>query len=193
MTQPAICVTTMRKRHARAALVIERLVNPKPWSLEVLHSELGLAETRAYFVAMSDRTVVGFAGLMMAVDDGHVTNIAVHPNWQRQRIASRLLVALTRAAIERGATALTLEVRLSNKGAQQLYRHFGFAPVGVRKRYYQQPEEDALIMWAHDIQRAEYCELVAALESQLPEPVVVLKSRRVSSNEGFACNSVADL
>ena len=67
---------------------------------------------------------------MMSLTDGHVTTIAVDPDWQRQGVATRLLIALAREAIARGATALTLEVRLSHRGAQQLYQHFGFTSVG---------------------------------------------------------------
>ena len=81
---------------------------------------------------------------MMSLDDGHVTTIAVDPEWQRQGVGTRLLLALAREAIARGATALTLEVRLSHRGAQELYQRFGFTAVGVRKGYYADTGEDAL-------------------------------------------------
>ena len=81
-----------------------------------------LRTTRAYFVARVGRDVVGYAGLMMTAEDGHVTTIAVDPKWHRHKIGTRLLLALAREAIARDAENLTLEVRLSNKGAQDLYR-----------------------------------------------------------------------
>ena len=89
----------------------------------------------------------------MSLTDGHVTTIAVDPAWHRHGIGTRLLLALAREAIARGATALTLEVRLSNQGAQELYRRFGFTAVGVRKGYYADTGEDALVMWAYEVER----------------------------------------
>ena len=86
---------------------------------------VALRSTRAYYVAKVGRDVVGYAGLMMSLSDGHVTTLAVDPAWHRHHIGQRLLLALAREAIEREATALTLEVRLSNKGAQALYKRFG--------------------------------------------------------------------
>jgi ribosomal-protein-alanine N-acetyltransferase len=88
--------------------------------------------------------------------DGHVTTIAVDPPWHRSGIGARLLLQLTRDAIQRGATALTLEVRVGNEAAQSLYRTFGYSPAGVRKGYYVETGEDALFMWAHDVDRPDY-------------------------------------
>ena len=158
----------MRRRHVRSVLRIEQQVYPRPWSASLFHSELALRSTRAYYVARVGRDVVGYAGLMMTVDDGHVTTIAVDPKWHRHKIGTRLLLVLAREGISRGATSLTLEVRMSNRGAQELYRQFGFAPVGVRKNYYQEVNEDALVMWAHEVDRPEYAELLDAIERQLP-------------------------
>jgi [ribosomal protein S18]-alanine N-acetyltransferase len=110
--------------------------------------------------------------LMMAVGDGHVTTIAVDPEWQRYGVGTRLLLALGREAIARGATALTLEVRLSHRGAQQLYQRFGFAAVGVRKGYYADTGEDALIMWAHEVDTSDYAALLERLERGVPGTTV---------------------
>jgi ribosomal-protein-alanine N-acetyltransferase len=167
-----VVISPMRKRHLRAVLAIEEQVNPKPWTLGLFQSELALRETRAYFVAHTGmRQVIGFGGVMLSLDDGHITTLGVDPAFQRRHVATRLMIVLARTAIQRGAHALTLEVRLSNKSAQELYRRFGFAPVGVRKAYYQQPEEDALIMWAHDVDRDDYEELLATHERALPHPL----------------------
>jgi len=125
-TELAVHVAPMRRRHLRAVLRIEAQVYPRPWSASLFLSELALRSTRAYYVARVGRDVVGYAGLMMTAGDGHVTTIAVHPRWHRHRIGTRLLLALARDAVARGAGALTLEVRLSNKAAQHLYRRFGF-------------------------------------------------------------------
>lgn len=166
--EPVVHVQAMRRRHVRSVLKIEQEVYPRPWSASLFLSELALRSTRAYFVARIGREVVGYAGLMMTVDDGHVTTIAVDPRWHRNKIGTRLLLVLARDAIARGATSLTLEVRMTNRGAQELYRHFGFGPVGVRKNYYQEVNEDALVMWAHEVDRPEYSELLDSIERGLP-------------------------
>jgi ribosomal-protein-alanine N-acetyltransferase len=135
----------------------------------VFHDELDQVAGghRTYVVAKLGRSVVGYAGLMFVVDEAHVTNVAVHPDHRRSGIATRLLLALARGAIERGCVAWTLEVRASSTGAQALYRAFGFVPAGVRAKYYENTE-DAIVMWCHDIQGAEYAERLARLEPVRP-------------------------
>ena len=100
--------------------------------------------------------VVGYAGLMLTGDDAHVTTIAVDPAWHRHKIGTRLLLNLAREARGPGRRHLTLEVRVCNSGAQAMYRRFGFEPAGVRKNYYAETNEDALVMWADDIDSADY-------------------------------------
>lgn len=171
-------VVAMRRRHLRSVLRIEGLVYPRPWSASLFLSELAMRSSRAYFVGRVGRDVVGYAGLMMSVDDGHVTTIAVDPPWHRRQIGMRLLMTLAREAIAREAVNLTLEVRLSNKGAQELYRRFGFVPVGVRKNYYVETNEDALIMWANDINQPEYEDLLDGLERQIRGTTTVEEIKR---------------
>jgi ribosomal-protein-alanine N-acetyltransferase len=98
-----------------------------------------------------------------------VTNIAVEPEQHRRKIGTRLLYELVREAQRMGATAVSLEVRASNWAAQRLYGHFGFRPVGVRKGYYQETNEDALVMWTDDIRTPEYDRLLAGIIDQVPE------------------------
>ncbi len=159
-----VYVVPMRRRHLRSVLRIEALVYPRPWSHSLFLSELALRGSRAYFVARVGRDIVGYAGLMINADDAHITTIAVDPVHHRRQIGTRLLLVLVREALARGARHMTLEVRLSNHAAQDLYRRFGFGPVGVRKNYYQETHEDALVMWVHDIDSSEYGALLAALE-----------------------------
>jgi ribosomal-protein-alanine N-acetyltransferase len=161
-------ILAMRRRHLRSVLRIEGRAYPVPWSMSLFLSELALRSTRAYYVAYVGRQLVGYAGLMMTLDDGHITTIAVDPPWHRHKVGSRLLLALTKEALRRGATSLTLEVRLHNKGAQNLYRQFGFRPVGVRKNYYAETKEDALVMWAEDVATPEYAKLLDSLEAEIP-------------------------
>jgi ribosomal-protein-alanine N-acetyltransferase len=157
----------LRRRHLRSVLRIEGQVYPKPWSLTLFMSELNLRNSRHYIAARVDGQLVGYAGLMFSPDEAHVTTLAVDPEWHRRQIGTRLLLSLARSAAARGSHHLTLEVRMSNLAAQALYRQFGFEPAGVRKNYYAEINEDALIMWAHDIDRPEYAERLAAIETSV--------------------------
>lgn len=170
-------VVPMRRRHLRSVLRIESQVYPRPWSLSLFMSELALRTSRAYYVARLEGLVVGYAGLMMTTDSGHVTTIAVDPAWHRHKLGTRLLLVLAREALRRGANSLTLEVRMSNEPAQELYRQFGFEPAGVRKNYYVETNEDALVMWAHDISSPEYLHRLQELEAGVPGATVVEEVR----------------
>ena len=169
----------MRRRHLRSVMRIEVQVYPRPWSLSLFMSELALRSTRVYYVARVEGVVAGYAGLMMTVDDGHITTIAVDPDWHRHNIGTRLLMALARQAIARGATSLTLEVRVGNKPAQELYRKFGFRPCGIRKNYYVETNEDALVMWCEDIGTVEYLHRLAALTGTVTGATVIDERRGV--------------
>jgi ribosomal-protein-alanine N-acetyltransferase len=160
----------MRRRHL---LKIEHQVYPRPWSLGLFMSELGQRDTRIYVVARVEGVVVGYAGLMLVAGDGHVTNIAVDPAWHRHKVGTRLLLALARAGVAAGVADLTLEVRVGNDGAQAMYRRFGFAPAGIRKGYYVETNEDALVMWAHDVDGPAYAERLSAIEAGVPGSTTV--------------------
>jgi ribosomal-protein-alanine N-acetyltransferase len=166
----AIDLQPMRRRHVPQVLDIERRVYPRPWTMTLFLSEIVQRSTRYYIVARVRRRVVGYAGLMVFGDEAHVTNIAVDPDVHRRKVAARLLFALITEARRRGATACTLEVRVANHAAQGLYHQFGFAPVGIRKNYYAETGEDALIMWAEGLQTPAYAERLAALAARIPEP-----------------------
>ena len=168
-----VTISPMRRRHLRAVTRIEQQVYPRPWSLGLFLSELGFRESRVYIVARVGPTVVGYGGLMLVTDDGHVTNLAVDPSWHRHGVGTRLLHTLASAAIERGAKNLTLEVRATNQGAQSLYRAFGFAPAGVRKGYYVETKEDAIVMWANDVDGTGYADRLARLAALVPGTTTV--------------------
>jgi ribosomal-protein-alanine N-acetyltransferase len=163
-----VTIGPMRRRHLRAVLRIEQQVYPRPWSMGLFMSELGIRGSRVYVVARVGTTVVGYGGLMLVADDGHVTTIAVDPAWHRNKLGTRLLHTLASAAIRRGAKNLTLEVRESNRAAQDLYRAFGFAPAGIRKGYYVETKEDAIVMWANDVDTPEYAARLARLAAGVP-------------------------
>jgi ribosomal-protein-alanine N-acetyltransferase len=158
-------LVAMKRRHLRGVLKIEQQVYPRPWSLGLFLSELALRTSRVYVVAKVGVTVVGYAGLMLVAGDGHVTTIAVDPAWHRRGIGTRLLLALHRAGIAEGCTGLTLEVRVSNAAAQEMYRRFGYAPAGIRKNYYSESNEDALVMWAHDVDLPDHTARLNEIEA----------------------------
>jgi [ribosomal protein S18]-alanine N-acetyltransferase len=166
-------ITPMRRRHLRGVLRIEQQVYPRPWTFGLFLGEISQRGSRVYLVARVGSEVVGYAGMFRAVDDGHITTVAVDPAWQRHRIATRMLLALARAAIDRGCRNLTLEVRMSNSGAQALYQRFGFVPAGVRKGYYPETGEDALVMWANDVDADAYAARLAEIEAGVPGRTVL--------------------
>ena len=162
--QSELSIAPLRRRDLAEIEPIEQASYPRPWTTAVFQSELDMARRgeRHYVVARRERRLVGYAGLMFAVGDGHVTNIATDPAVRRSGVATRLLAELAWGAIERQCEALTLEVRASNTGAQELYRRFGFAPVGVRQKYYENTE-DAIVMWCHDIAEPGYIDRLVEL------------------------------
>ncbi len=170
---PVVRIAPMRRRHLRGVVAIEQRTNHRPWSLGLFMGELRMPTSRCYVVALDMHEVVGFCGLMLVTDEGHITNVAVHPDRRRESIAARLMLVTMRRAIQLGLVGVTLEVRMSNSAAQELYRRFGFAPGGIRHNYYADVGEDALIMWAHGIDTDAYADRLAQIESALPTPLRV--------------------
>ena len=127
--------------------IIENLSFKIPWSRQSLTDEIMGNKAAIYFCAVTEGKAVGYAGMWKVCDEGHITNIAVHPEYRKSGVGSALMEALIAEAKERGITALTLEVRKSNYPALALYRKYGFGEGGMRKSYYADNHEDALIMW----------------------------------------------
>ena len=144
-------IVPMRRKHVRDVLSIERRVYPRPWSAALFFSEISQRKTRHYVVALVRKEVAGYGGLMVHEDEGHITTIAVAPELQHAGIGTRLMLDLMEEARNRSARTVALEVRVANWPAQRLYSWFGFRPVGVRKNYYAETGEDALVMWVDDV------------------------------------------
>jgi ribosomal-protein-alanine N-acetyltransferase len=129
-------------------LAIERASFTNPWTREMYLAELDNHDVSFLFVARSqDGIPVGFCAFWRVRDELHINNLAVLPAYRRQGVASGLLTRVLREGAQRGATRATLEVRVSNLEARQLYDRFGFSVAGVRRAYYSDPVEDALILW----------------------------------------------
>jgi ribosomal-protein-alanine N-acetyltransferase len=153
MAQLTTSIRPMGPDDIPAVARLEERVFPDPWSETAFHEELAAAGRR-YLVAEEAGAIGGYGGLLVVGDDAHVVTLAVDSPLRGRGLGTRLLLRLAEEARRAGAAHLTLEVRVSNQPAQSLYRRFGFETVGVRRHYYR--DEDALIMWALDIDAEAY-------------------------------------
>ena len=137
--------------HIDEIMVIENLSFKIPWSRQSMVDEI-TGNTFAYYLcAKIDGKIAGYAGMWQVCDEGHITNIAVHPEFRQGGIGSALMESLIGHARNSGIASMTLEVRKSNLPAQKLYRKYKFEEGGFRKAYYADNNEDALIMWCNDL------------------------------------------
>ena len=136
----------LTKDHIKEVYDIECLSFHIPWSIDALKDEL-LNPTARYVVAVLDKRVIGFGGMWLILDEAHITNIAVHPEYRNLKVGSLILENLISVGEAEGTIAMTLEVRVSNINAQKLYSKYNFITAGRRKAFYQDNKEDCLIMW----------------------------------------------
>lgn len=141
-----VALNEMKASNLNDVLNVSSLSLKESWSKDSLEKELSNPLAK-YMVAEVDNKVVGFAGLWTVCNEGHITNIAVHPNYRGQGIGSKLVESLINNSTSWYINSLTLEVRASNTIAQNLYKKYGFQEEGMRKHYYQDNNEDAIIMW----------------------------------------------
>jgi ribosomal-protein-alanine N-acetyltransferase len=142
-------IIPMTKEHINEVSELEAICFYTAWSKEDFIKEITENKLAIYYVAILNGTVIGYCGMWHIVDEGHITNIAVLPENRRTGVGTKLVQKLIDSAIEQGIVGLTLEVRIGNLSAQKLYTRFGFKPEGIRKRYYSDTGEDAVIMWKH--------------------------------------------
>jgi len=129
-----------------SVLTVEEQSFTLPWSRAGFVAEMK-NELAHYLVMVDKGTIIGYAGMWIIVDEAHVTNVAILPAFRGQKLGEKLMGALIAHAKDRGALCMTLEVRASNTVALGLYAKFGFARRGIRRNYYSDTQEDALIMW----------------------------------------------
>lgn len=139
-------VSIMDENDIDEVLEISNVSFSSPWSRLSYEQELNNSLAK-YFVAKIDNKVVGFIGTWIIVDESHITNVAVHPNYRKLGIGSKLIDTMISYCNEKNCTSYTLEVRESNKAAISLYEKHGFIVDGIRKEYYQDNKENALLMW----------------------------------------------
>ena len=139
-------IRPMRREDLDAILEIEHLSFTIPWSRASFEQEVSENRCARYLVVVVDGRPVGYAGMWLVLDEGHITNVAIHPDYRGRKLGEKLMRALIQLAADTSLSWMTLEVRRSNAVAQSLYRKLGFIDVGYRKRYYADNKEDALIM-----------------------------------------------
>ncbi len=142
-----LIIRQARGEDARQIAEIEKACFATPWSYESLNHDITENDLALYIVAEACGKICGYAGLWKILDEGHITNVAVHPEYRRRHIASAMLAVLFEEAGGHGISRYTLEVRAGNAPAIALYKGLGFAEAGIRKGYYEDNGEDALIMW----------------------------------------------
>ncbi len=143
----------LRRGDIDAVMAIDAVAYPRPWERQLYVDDIGDPVRARHLVALDGRTVVGHGGIVHLDGDAHVSTLAVHPDHLGRGVATGLVERLVALAIADGCGAMTLEVRIDNDRAKALYGRCGFAPVGVRPGYYDDPggRVDALIMWLHDL------------------------------------------
>ena len=137
----------MREEDIDQVLEIEHASFTTPWSREAFYNELNMNRFAIQIVLEIDKKVVGYCGVWIVVDEAHVTNIAILPDYRGKKLGDALMQNLFEVAKTMGAKSMTLEVRVTNYIAQSLYRKFGFQNGGLRKNYYTDNHEDALVRW----------------------------------------------
>jgi [ribosomal protein S18]-alanine N-acetyltransferase len=161
-----VSIEPMRRTDLDAVHRIDRHCYPSPWLSSAYQTEL-TNPSACYLVARLSGSVVGYGGQWVIGDEAHITTLAVDPVYQGRKIGERLLLAMMEEAILRAATHTTLEVRESNRIARNLYRKYGFHEAAIRKNYYTDNGENAVVMWATEIDTPAYEKLLRELRQQL--------------------------
>ncbi len=141
----------IQEHYLPAILEIERLSHGAPWSERGFRNEFDHPHGR-FIVAVENGSVVGYGGVWFVIDEAHITTVTIHPDHRRKGIGRKICLELLGDAKAAGMTCSTLEVRAGNQAAIELYLKLGFETTGVRKRYYPDNDEDAVVMWLYDLQ-----------------------------------------
>lgn len=130
-------------------LEVEKATFSVPWTTDIFNHELTDNQHAYYYVVELDERIIGYSGMWIVIDEAQITNIAILPEFRGKKIGESLFFHMMQTALRLGTVQLSLEVRVSNIIAQKLYRKFGLTPGGIRKNYYTDNQEDALVMWVN--------------------------------------------
>ncbi|HEY5425335.1 MAG TPA: ribosomal protein S18-alanine N-acetyltransferase [Candidatus Tumulicola sp.] len=151
-----LSIATMMPPDISAVARIERASFSTVWPSDAFFNELSTNKLAHYFVGRVDDRIVAYGGIWVILEDSHVTTLAVDPDYRGKRFGEVMLLRLVDEALDRGAAWMTLEVRESNAVAQRLYRKYGFTTVTMRRGYYSDDNESALVMWAGNLRSELY-------------------------------------
>ncbi|WP_152657877.1 ribosomal protein S18-alanine N-acetyltransferase [Oceanobacillus sp. CFH 90083] len=144
-----VIIRPMNLEDISGVLEVEEASFAGPWDAEIFHKELCENKHAYYFVACIEDRVIGYIGSWIVFEDGQITNFAVHPDLRGRKIGEMLFGYAVTFMADKGVERLSLEVRVSNIVAQSLYRKFGLVSGGIRKHYYTDNFEDAIVMWVN--------------------------------------------
>ncbi|MCM3118463.1 ribosomal protein S18-alanine N-acetyltransferase [Neobacillus sp. MER 74] len=139
----------MREEDIDQILEVEHASFTTPWSREAFYNELHNNRFAVYIVLEENNKILGYCGAWIVIDEAHVTNVAILPEYRGRKLGEAILQKMMSVAREMGAKTMTLEVRVTNHVAQSLYRKLGFQNGGIRKNYYSDNQEDGLVMWVN--------------------------------------------
>src|SRR5699024_5156658 len=126
---------------------VEKASFTTSWTADIFYQEITENKYAHYYVLELDGKIVGYAGAWIVYEDAQITNIAIRPEYRGKKLGEKLFQFMMQLAMNEGAVRLSLEVRISNIVAQRMYRKFGLVPAGIRKSYYTDNNEDAIVMW----------------------------------------------
>lgn len=146
-----ILIREMTLEDARQVFELDQICFTEAWSLDSFKYEMSENKFARYYVSETeDKKIVGYCGLWHILDEGHITNVAVKPEFRGKGLAQEIVAMLIEKSMKLGIKTFTLEARKSNQPAINLYKKFGFSEAGIRKGYYSDNNEDAIIMWRHN-------------------------------------------
>ena len=147
----AIVVRLMTTDDLDGVMLVELDSFLAPWSRSAFEEELSQNRLARYLVAVDNEAIIGYAGTWLVINEAHVTNVAVSGQRRREGLGRLLMEKLMDLSRDSGMDSMTLEVRVSNEAARQLYQQLGFVEAGLRKNYYSETKEDALILWREQL------------------------------------------
>jgi ribosomal-protein-alanine N-acetyltransferase len=162
-----LAIETMRAEDIATVLGIESVSFSTSWPANAFANEINENKLAHYYVGRIDGKIVAYGGIWVILEDSHITTIAVHPDHRGRGLGEQMLVHLLDEAMSRGASWITLEVRETNEVAQRLYRKYGFTNVSVRRAYYSDNNENAVVMWAGNLRGQLYKNRLRSLRAAL--------------------------
>ncbi|GAA0599370.1 ribosomal protein S18-alanine N-acetyltransferase [Virgibacillus siamensis] len=144
-----LIIREMTPSDTQEVMGVETASYAAPWPEDIFLQEVTSNHYAHYYVVVADGRIVGYAGMWLVIDDAQITNIAIDPEFRGRKFGQQLFYYTMEQAVLMGAKRLSLEVRESNIAAQRMYRKFGLVPGGIRKNYYTDNQEDAIVMWVN--------------------------------------------